>query len=503
MEDEKVSRPMKVLSLSNIANNAYLNAKILRGFGIENDVICHDYYHIMGCFQWEEDCSLVSYVHTPEILRRPGHAIPPAAPPAAFIQGPFILALLYLLSPPTGPRRRLLRRLLSFYARLGRKSQNSPGLLYAALERICQGPLNIISRLMRHIHAARPSARPPAAPAWDKNKILPCGETGQAADKNHAYLWANRDAWWISLLGRVLERYDIIIGYGLDGYLPWCAGQRPYCAFEHGTIRSIPFENTFQGRLCAATYQNADHVFISNCDNVVAAQKLGLKKYSFLPHPINEDIPGWLNPAELRQSLNRLHPADFWIFHPARQHWDEERHPSWEKGNDRLIHGLADAVRAGLDFAAVFVAWGRHVKKSQALLKELGLDDRVIWIDPMPHPLMVEYILATDVTADQFHLGAFGSIAPKALYLKRPVLIHLDEERHRWCLPEMPPMVNVKEPAEIARALERLAGDAAHRERTAESGHQWYMRYHSNAVIGRALLAAFDKIGFRPSGERL
>ena len=46
-------RPLRVLHIGNIANNAYHNASIQRRFGIEADTICYNYYHIMGCPEWE------------------------------------------------------------------------------------------------------------------------------------------------------------------------------------------------------------------------------------------------------------------------------------------------------------------------------------------------------------------------------------------------------------------------------------------------------------------
>ena len=49
---EAEGRAPRVLHIGNIANNAYLNAKILNRRGFECDVICYDYYHIMGCPEW-------------------------------------------------------------------------------------------------------------------------------------------------------------------------------------------------------------------------------------------------------------------------------------------------------------------------------------------------------------------------------------------------------------------------------------------------------------------
>lgn len=51
---KKLGRPLRVLHIGNIANNAYKNALVLRRHGVEADVLCYDYYHIMGCPEWED-----------------------------------------------------------------------------------------------------------------------------------------------------------------------------------------------------------------------------------------------------------------------------------------------------------------------------------------------------------------------------------------------------------------------------------------------------------------
>ena len=47
-------RPLRVLHIGNVANNAYQNAKLLNTLGADCDVICYNYYHIMGCPEWED-----------------------------------------------------------------------------------------------------------------------------------------------------------------------------------------------------------------------------------------------------------------------------------------------------------------------------------------------------------------------------------------------------------------------------------------------------------------
>src|SRR5437867_7691925 len=45
---------MKILHVGNIANNAYNNAKFLRRKGVEADVLCYDYTHVMAQPEWED-----------------------------------------------------------------------------------------------------------------------------------------------------------------------------------------------------------------------------------------------------------------------------------------------------------------------------------------------------------------------------------------------------------------------------------------------------------------
>ena len=46
---QKKGRSPSLLHIGNVANNAYLNAKLLNRAGLDCDVLCYDYYHIMGC----------------------------------------------------------------------------------------------------------------------------------------------------------------------------------------------------------------------------------------------------------------------------------------------------------------------------------------------------------------------------------------------------------------------------------------------------------------------
>src|SRR5262249_12918002 len=129
----------------------------------------------------------------------------------------------------------------------------------------------------------------------------------------------------------LLEQYDIVQAYALDPAIPYAA-EVPYFAYEHGTIREIPFEDSVRGRLCALTYRNAEAVFVTNIDNLASARRLGIDEQRIVPLPHAVDS---LKLAEFANAYRDLHPPEGFlrVFAPARQDW-VDGDPSWTKGND-------------------------------------------------------------------------------------------------------------------------------------------------------------------------
>lgn len=556
-------RAPRVLHIGNIANNAYINAKALNAAGFDCDVIAYDYYHIMGCPEWE-DSGFAGEIEDPMFPDWSSVDLRGYERPRWFAQGPMRACVDYLIAKRSGSRLaglawrrlafarasicnqrvKLLRRRvreLALALRAGVLRLATPWLRSVAWARrlaaaigagvrarlarwsryawpfgttavavaglllfLISIPIVVISvplllvlcvlyspiqicRMSIAWRRARDARR--ATPTVEQVRFLePFGECFAAAFPTRAdrlvpedlfgYYAVLRD--WHALLGH----YDAVVGYSTDGVLPLLCGKRPYIAYEHGTIRNIPFEATSQGRLCALTYRLADVAMITNCDNIVAARRLGLTNHRFVPHPVNESAHGSGTSAALRERLCAELRARFLVFHPARQHWEERRHPDWEKGNDILIRGFARFVHeVAPDAAAVFVDWGQTVEQSKRLIAELGVADRVRWIPTQSNSGMIDYIQACDLLADQFHLGAFGSTMPKALLHGCPAMLYLDEERHRWCLPEMPPLLNARTPEEVFDGLAALYGEPGLRDDLVRRGREWYERYHSNRVI--------------------
>lgn len=305
------------------------------------------------------------------------------------------------------------------------------------------------------------------------------------------------------LMRRLFAPYDVVVGYAVEGIWPLLAG-RPYVAYEFGTIRNLPFEDSATGRLASLVYRHCEQTIVTNSDNEAPAKRLG-RPYFFLPHIINES--GSLDAAAsaaFRAELIRRHGGDFFVFHPPRQHWDEARDTNWDKGNDHLFRGFAELVRSGAHGArCIAVAWGQTLEKSKHLVEELGITEHVIWITPQPHVAMMRYVAACDVVCDQFTIPTFGGIPPKAFHAGRPVVTAFDPGLHSWCFAEMPPLLPANSAAGVAEALIRLHGDPQLRHSLGERGAQWYRRFNSNARVLAVLEQNLAGLGAaQPDGKR-
>ena len=400
-------RPPRLLHIGNIANNAYLAAKFLNQAGLDCDVLCYDYYHIMGCPEWE-DADYVGDIRNDFYPTWKEVDLRGFERPQWFVQGPLAMCLDYLLAKREGrtadaeslwtalaaereltcaklrgevPPPSRLAALTKLAGKAIRKFWKLPYILAQRIPKLHWFIMSLGSspfmtsarRVCREYKAVFPSRSDELQPIELRTYAMTFPR------------WA-----------RLLPHYDLVVGYATDGVFPMLAGV-PYAAFEHGTIRNLPFEATSQGRICALTYRLANAVFITNCDNKVAADRLGLTRYRFVPHPINEAEHATVDPAAIRLDVRKKLDSDFVVFHPSRQHWSAKRDTSWDKGNDILIEGFARFVkevnpRAG----AIFVEWGQTLPQTKELLTRLGVMGRVMWIPAQPTPRMNGYVQACD-----------------------------------------------------------------------------------------------------------
>jgi hypothetical protein len=512
------ARSPRILHIGNIANNAYLNAKLLIETGCECDVICYDYYHIMGCPEWE-DADFAGDVgdhFRPDWTRVDLHGFERQH---WFVQGPQAQCLEYLIARNEGvtaTTERLWRELAEFnQTRRSTTLPDRPGELRHWLSRRIFGLRFAASRIK--------DGRSLAAALRARIGLLPlillfpfafaamCAIWTLRFLRRRLWLYLQREflanarqliqefarqfperpdaltlddiiglAPFFKRWQQVFAHYDVVIGYSTDGFLPLLAG-KPYLAFEHGTLREIPFRQTGEGRRTALAYRMAGHVFVTNFDCLSNAAALAPGRHTLINHPFDEDhglaTSGW---EDLRHSSCRELACDVLFFFPTRHDWVKGEGYA-DKANDVFLRGFAALSRAGYRVGAVCCEWGANVAHSKALLAELGVGDRVKWISPLPTVQFERLARAAHCVVDQFVLGSFGGVMFKAMAVGAPLLTYLEEAQLLRQYPVTPPVINCRNSEQVFDAMVPLLRNPDRLAAIGGAGRTWMKTYHSKA----------------------
>jgi hypothetical protein len=487
-------RPIRTLHIGNIANNAYNNAKLLREIGLISDVICYDYYHIMGTPEWEDaDFNVKNLDHF--FPRWSDLNLGDFIRPDWFVQGPLELCIDYLIAKNNNENF-LQKKIWKILSQINQTEKSSKfNITY-----LCYNTgFKIITRLgfkFKNLIIRIQSSR--YYPLRPKNKTFKyelLNEKIQEIFPDRAVEVTKDDFYRFSdfLLKkwkRLFSNYDVVIGYSTDGIYPLLTNT-PYIAFEHGTIRDIPYQKTSQGRLCALTYSLANHVFVTNFDCKKSADFLSPNRYSLINHPFDENHSDEIMGAdELRIKLLQDLDSDFLFFFPTRHDWVEGTGYA-DKANNVFLNAFAKLRHLGFRVGAVCCEWGQNIEDSKKLLSDSYVDDYVQWSDPMATVQFERTAMACDYVVDQFKLGSFGGILFKAMAAGSPVMTYLNEEMLKEQFSEMPPVLNCKCEKDIIDAIKSIYEKPEAKEILSQKSRDWINRHHSKRDTINKQLAQF------------
>ena len=453
----------RILFLGNIAQNGYLLTKFLREGGSPADLLIYNYTHLMGQPEWEDA----------EIRGNPPHC---GADWSEYVADDYRRPQwVHEVRPP---QRSLAQRILA--------RSRVPGLVrrIRAWSRLRPYRFswmgNVLSKQQREqlLEKSRqcPTVNGPIRPEDIDRILMHCSSPGIPLD--------------------LVQRSDVLIGAGLEAVLPMVlAPEKPRIAFEHGTMREFPFEDSSWGRMLAFAYTQADACIITNPDCLASAKKLGLTNYRFMPHPVDYKHTAPAAPSSLRR---RLQIGDRpLLFAPARHDWDI-------KANQELIRGFADFVAStgNRDARLLLLQWGNDIRKSRSLLRKLNVSDQVIWQPVMSGKAFCDALRSSDVVLDQFGLGVFGSTVPQALAAGKPVITSYDPDKNDWAFPVAAPLFRASTAKEIAEHLRQLVGDVEKRQAAGLASSRWFEKYHSPARVAGILEEIIESVRSEQGSRR-
>ncbi len=472
-----LGRPLRVLHIGNIANNAYNNAKIMRRYGIEADVLSLNSYHVTSTPEWEEG-AIVDLAGSPQApdwhltTLRAGYKRPDW-----FIEGPGRLCIPYLHARK---HNRLLAMILGAMLGLHNSLHSAQGGWRKALATL----LPLARATARSITAhSRPT--PPSGPAKEAPDTQPATDsTGMRPGDLDEYQFEAR------LMQRLGAYYDVIQGYALSAIIPQMSGygHKTTC-YEHGTLRDIPFENTPRGRVCAHTYRQTPAVFITNTDCVAAADRLGIprERQHPIPHAFN-DLKLADYCASRASQISRPEQPTF--IAPARHDWRGDI----SKGNDIVLQAAKILSDEGADFKLRLVRWGEDIAASEQLIRDLGIEQHIEWLDLMPKEDLWDQYLTCDGILDQFILPALSGVGFEALACGKPLFTRIDPTVLKAFFGAEPPLLNVDTPEKLAKAMSTLIQDRSAYDDIGRAAAEWAKVYHSSARVMSLQLDVYERM---------
>ena len=206
------------------------------------------------------------------------------------------------------------------------------------------------------------------------------------------------------------------------------------------------------------------------------ADKLGLKNLHFLPHIIDTNL---FKPMDIEQKrivkfemYKRLN-CDLILFHPPRQVWID-RSITDCKGNDKVFKAFAKFLAVYPKKAKLIVVEkGWDADASKGLVRDLGIQESVVWIKPVPKAEMYQYYNIADIVLDQFVVGVLTLVAVEAMSCGTPALSYVAKAPDGMFYKDMPPIINVNTVESLYASIVSLADNKNFRKATGKQGRQW------------------------------
>lgn len=276
---------------------------------------------------------------------------------------------------------------------------------------------------------------------------------------------------------QMLREYDILHAYTMAPIWAQFVG-RPYVANSTGSdLDILAFENNHKGWLMRRGFRKAETVWI-NTHQLNNAEKLGLSDVHFWRIPMDVEKFSHFSKREVL-TLKDKYNYDLIFFSQTRHYWKV-------KGNDKMLRAFARFVKKEKNAILLTIDWGYDVDRSKLLVKDLGIEKKVVFLPFMSKRRLIEYYNASDIILEQFNVGSLGTGALEAMSCGKPMVAYFNEEDYKKCYSELPPILNAKTEQQIYEHLLEIGSDKLQISEIGNRTRKWIEKYHHwDGVIDR------------------
>jgi glycosyltransferase involved in cell wall biosynthesis len=171
------------------------------------------------------------------------------------------------------------------------------------------------------------------------------------------------------------------------------------------------------------------------------------------------------------------------IFMPSRQDF-------YWKGSDKFLKCFSRCVRNGANLFLITAGWGNDVESSKKIVEAQGVQQNIYWMPfALSKPYLIQMYNYSDVVADQFSLGIYGTSFLEAMACSKVVLSYVNTRQQSATLKDWspPPVLNVFTETEIEQALMGVADAKIDLNQHGRQAREWIIEHHTERSV-RTLL---------------
>jgi hypothetical protein len=118
--------------------------------------------------------------------------------------------------------------------------------------------------------------------------------------------------------------------------------------------------------------------------------------------------------------------------------------------------------------------YGYDLHHSKQLILELGIEEHVIWLPKMFRKEIMYLVSKVDVCSGEFGRSylTFGTIV-EAMTMRKPVIHYRDDSLYQNAYSSLYPLLNAKEPHEIAKVIEFAVSNPGKIKKMGEEASEW------------------------------
>lgn len=161
------------------------------------------------------------------------------------------------------------------------------------------------------------------------------------------------------------------------------------------------------------------------------------------------------------------------------------------KGTDILLRGFADFITQGGKGELVLFRKGLHIEETVDLIRELGIEDNIEWLEQVTLNEFYNEIRKADVVCEQLGDTFPGLVALDSMALGKPVIANFQPEIMSQYYSEPVPACHARNSEDVANQLEQLAQSITRREEIALKQRRFAERYLSPLANADRIIGLF------------